>query len=73
MTTLVLADMSDTERSQFEQRDRATAVQAAAAAGRLGLPRLPDEALFAGGLDPSDTAVIRLLDAYLAGQLERKK
>jgi hypothetical protein len=40
-------------------------------AGRRGAERIPTEALFPGGLDPSDSAVVRLLDAYLAGRLER--
>jgi hypothetical protein len=52
---------------------RAKAEDAARAAGRLGAVRIPDEALFPGGLDPSDSCVVRLLDAFLAGQLERRK
>ena len=73
MTTLVIADLSTAERSQFEKRDRERAVEAARAAGRIGLSRIPDQALFPGGLDPSDSCVIAVLDAYLAGQLERCK
>lgn len=50
-------------------REHAEAI--ARAAGAMGAPRIPDEALFAGGCDPSDTEIHSLLVAFEAGQLER--
>jgi hypothetical protein len=54
-------------------RAREQAVEAARAAGQMGAARVPDEALFPGGLDPSDSCVIAVLDAFLSGQLERQQ
>lgn len=54
-----------------DPRDRERAEDLARTAGRMGAARIPTEALFPGGLDPSDSAVVRILDAYLAGRLER--
>lgn len=57
----------------LDPRARDRAIAEARAAGRLGARRVPDTALFPGGLDPSDSCVVQILDAYLAGQLERQK
>ena len=64
MTTLTLSDLSREERERLEQ---------ARVAGRIGLHRPSDETLFSGGLDPSDSGVIRMLDAFIEGQKERQK
>ena len=55
-----------------DSRLRQQALEAAHAAGAMGAPRIPDEALFAGGTDPSDTAIHCMLQAFEAGRLERK-
>ena len=73
MTTLVIADMSDEQRSQFAARDRSNAEKEAFIAGRLGATRVPDGALFPGGLDPGTTATLAIIDAFMAGKLERRK
>ena len=73
MTVLALQELTSSERSQFEQRDRVSALDQARAAGRMGASRIPDEALFPGGLSPSDTGLLRALDAFIAGQQERGK
>jgi len=56
-----------------DPRTRNRAITEARAAGRLGARRVPDTALFPSGLDPSDSCVVAVLDAYLAGQLERRE
>ena len=57
----------------LDPRARQQAEALARDAGRRGASRVPDAALFPGGLDPSDSCVIAVLDAYLAGQLERRE
>jgi len=59
--------------SPLDPRAREKAEALARDAGRMGAARIPTEALFPGGLDPSDSAVVRILDAYLAGRLERRE
>ena len=60
------------DRQYTDPRLRQQALEAAHAAGAMGAPRIPDEALFAGGADPSDTAIHCLLQAFDEGRLERK-
>lgn len=72
MTVLAISELNAGERSLLEQRDRTKALEQAHAAGRLGASRIPDEVLFAGGRDPSDTAIHALLTAFEAGQLVRR-
>lgn len=69
MSVLAVSELTAAER------DRLNADRAAQArdAGRLRLPRAPDEVLFADGLDPSDSAVVAIIEGFLAGQLERRK
>ena len=73
MTVLALSELTLEQRSQFAARDRANAEKEAFVAGRLGATRVPDGALFPGGLDPSTTATLAIIDAFMAGQLERRK
>jgi len=54
-----------------DPRTRNRAITEARAAGRLGARRVPDTALFPGGLDPSDSALVQILAAFEDGQLER--
>lgn len=62
-----------TRQPVIDARTREQAEAIARDAGRNGAIRVPDAALFPGGLDPSDSALIAVLDAYLAGQLERRQ
>lgn len=43
------------------------------AAGRSGAERVPDSALFADGVAPSDTGIFRMVSALEAGRAEREK
>lgn len=52
---------------------QAQGLEEARACGRLGLPRPSDSALFAGGVDPSDTYIGRCWDEFDAGRRERGK
>ena len=56
-----------------DPRTRERAEELARLAGELGAARIPAEALFADGRDPTNTAILCLLQALEDGQLVRRR
>jgi len=65
--------MSRIPQPTLTPQARAQAIEEARLAGELGFPRVPDTALFPDGLDPGNTTTLRVIDEFLAGQLQRCK